>query len=92
MDTGSRAPTRPVVSAGSGHNDHMSELILQSLETVANSWKGGMEVTHTGDFLDKVDTINDKEVEMEEIDLKEGDNKIDERARAKNAAKGPVSW
>ena len=76
-DTGTVAPTRPVVSAGSGQNNHMSELIAQSLEPVSNTWKGGMEVPSTGDFLDKVDNINDKDVVMEDID-----SEIDERARA----------
>ena len=77
LDTGTAAPTRPVVSAGSGQNDHLSELISQALEPVANTWKGGMEVPSTGAFLDKINTINDQGLGFEEVDLEEIDNAME---------------
>ena len=80
LDTGTAAPTRPVVSAGSGQNDHLSELISGSLEPVANTWKGGMEVPSTGDLLSKVGEINEREIAIEEdIDLEQVDNEIEEQ-------------
>ena len=77
LDMGTPAPTRPVVSAGSGQNDHLSEIISQSLEPVANTWRGGMEVPSTGAFLDKVNTINTQGLEFEHVNLEEIDDAME---------------
>ena len=47
LETGKPPPSRPVVSAGSGQNDHLSEIISHILEPVIKMRPGGMEVTST---------------------------------------------
>ena len=42
LETGTAPPSRPVVSAGSGQNDHLSEIISNILEPVVKTWKRGM--------------------------------------------------
>ena len=60
METGKPPPSRPVVSAGSGQNDHLSEIISHILEPIVKMRPGGMEMTSTGDFRSVVDGINKK--------------------------------
>ena len=40
-----------------------------------------MEVTSTGDFISRVDTINKTDIPIEEIDLHEIDDHLDEQAK-----------
>ena len=55
LETGTPPPSRPVVSAGSGQNDHLSEIISHVLEPIVKMRPGGMEVTSTGDFISRID-------------------------------------
>ena len=87
LDTGTPPPSRQVVSAGGGQNDHMSEIISTILEPVVKTWKGSLEMESTGDLVSIVNDINEKEIPIqEEVDLelvdehlKEKDREIDER-------------
>ena len=84
IETGKPPPAGPVVSAGAGQNDHLSEMISQILEPVVKMRPGGMEVTSTGDFISRVNKINEEELELEEIDLEQVDkhlNKLKGRHR-----------
>ena len=69
METGTAPPSRPVVSAGSGQNDHLSESISNILVPVVKTRKRGMEVQSTGDMVAKVNVINEMELELEDVDL-----------------------
>ena len=51
VEMGGAPPTRPVCSAGSGQNDHMSENVSLLLEPVANTKETGMEVTSTPNMV-----------------------------------------
>ena len=42
INTGTPPPSRPVVSAGSGQNDHLSEIISHILEPIVKMNPGGM--------------------------------------------------
>ena len=88
LETGTPPPSRPVVSAGAGQNDHMSEIISNILEPIVKTWKGSMEMESTGDLVSIVNVdINEKKVVVEEeVDLelvdehmKEKELEIDER-------------
>ena len=76
VSLGGAPPSRPVASAGSGQNDHMSETISQMLEPVANTWKKGMEVNSTQDFISKMDKINEEDRKLEDIDLDKVDMEL----------------
>ena len=82
LETGTAPPSRPVVSAGSGQNDHMSEVISNLLEPVVKTWKGGMEMESTGDMVSIVNEINDQEHELEDIDLEMVDKEIADQEEA----------
>ena len=79
IDSGTPPPSRPVVSAGSGQNDHLSEIISHILEPIVNMNPGGMEMTSTGDFLALVDGINKMVIPYEDISLEEVDKHLDEQ-------------
>ena len=81
LETGKPPPSRPVVSAGSGQNDHLAEIISHILEPVIKMRPGGMEVTSTGDFISRVDTINKTDIPIEEIDLEEIDEHLEMQAK-----------
>ena len=83
LETGKAPPSRPVVSAGSCQNDHLSEIILNVLEPIVKKWKGGMELESTGDMLAKINEINEKGVLIEDIDLESVDEELDEAERAR---------
>ena len=73
VSVGGAPPTRPVCSAGSGQNDHMSEIISMVMEPMAKSWVGGMEANSTPDFVSKIDNLNERIEPPENIDLEEVD-------------------
>ena len=77
LETGKPPPSRPVVSAGSGQNDHLSEIISNVLEPVVKTWSGGMEMESTGDMMALIEEINDQELEIEEIDLESVDRELE---------------
>ena len=79
INTGTPPPSRPVVSAGSGQNDHLSEIISHILEPIVKMNPGGMEMTSTGDFLALVDGINKMVIPYEDISLEEVDIHLDEQ-------------
>ena len=79
LDTGKPPPSRPVVSAGSGQNDHLSEIVSHILEPIVKMRPGGMEVTSTGDFISRINGINEMIIPIEEIDLEEIDRKLEEQ-------------
>ena len=81
LETGTPPPSRPVVSAGSGQNDHMSEIISNLLEPVVKTWAGGMEKESTGDVLALIDEINDENIQIEDIDLESFDREMEEQER-----------
>jgi hypothetical protein len=83
LETGKAPPSRPVVSAGSCQNDHLSEIILNVLEPIVKTWKGGLELESTGDMLAKINEINEKGVLIEDIDLESVDEELDEAERAR---------
>ena len=82
LETGTAPPSRPVVSAGSGQNDHLSEIFSNILEPVVKTWKRGMEVQSTGDLVAKVNLINEMEMQLEDVDLEQVDKEIEEQERA----------
>ena len=81
LETGKPPPSRPVVSAGAGQNDHLSEIVSHILEPIVKMRPGGMEVTSTGDFIARVEGINKLSIPIEEIDLEEVDRELDNQAR-----------
>ena len=78
LETGKPPPSRPVVSAGSGQNDHLSEIISNFLEPVVKTWCGGMEKESTGDMMALIDDINEQDIELEDIDLEGVDKEIED--------------
>ena len=84
VQMGGAPPSRPVASAGSGQNDHYSEMASQLLEPVANQWKGGMEAQSTPDMVHLVEELNDGDLELESIDLEEIDRELDNLDRVAN--------
>ena len=82
LDTGTPPPARPVVSAGSGQNDHLSEIVSHILEPVVKTWSGGMEKESTGDVLAMIDEINEEEIEIEDVDLEKVDKYLEDREKA----------
>ena len=81
LETGTQPPSRPVVSAGSGQNDHLSEIISHILEPIVKMRPNGMEVTSTGDFVSRINDINEMVIPLETIDLQEIDNQLDEEEK-----------
>ena len=81
LETGGPPPSRPVVSAGGGQNDHMSEIISHVLEPVAKTMTGGMEVESTGDMMALMNEINDENHEIEDIDLESIDKELEDQER-----------
>ena len=81
LSTGKPSPSRPVVSAGSGQDDHLSEIISHILEPIVKMRPGGMEMTSTGDFIALVDGINMKSILIEDINLDEVDEHLDNQAK-----------
>ena len=81
LDTGTPPPSRPVVSAGSGQNDHMSEIISDLLEPVVKTWTGGLEKESSGDVMALIDEINEENIEIEEVDLESIDQAMEEQER-----------
>ena len=77
LETGSAPPSRPVVSAGSGQNDHWSEVISEVIEPVVKTWERGMEAQSTGDLVSKVIKINEMDLGLEEVDLEQVDKELD---------------
>ena len=82
LETGTPPPARPVVSAGSGQNDHLSEIVSHILEPVVKTWSGGMEKESTGDVLAMIDEINEEEIEIEDVDLEKVDKYLEDREKA----------
>ena len=82
LETGTPPPSRPVVSAGGGQNDHLSEVISNLLEPVVKTWAGGMEKESTGDVLALVEEINEENIQLEEIDLASVDRELEEQEKA----------
>ena len=66
-----------MVSAGSGQNDHLSEIISHILEPIVKVNPGGMEVTSTGDFVSRINEVNSMNIPLEEVDMKEVDEELD---------------
>ena len=58
VETGTPPPSRPVVGAGAGQNDHLSEIVSHVLEPIVKMRPGGMEVMSTGDFIARIEGIN----------------------------------
>ena len=81
METGKPPPSRPVASAGSGQNDHLSEIISHILEPIVKMRPGGMEVTSTGDFIARVEEVNKQGMELEDIDLELVDEHLNKQER-----------
>ena len=73
------APSRPVVSAGSGQNDHLSEIVSHILEPIVKMRPGGKEVTSTGDCISRINGINEIIIPIEEIDLNEVDEQLEKQ-------------
>ena len=57
-----------------GMNLHLSELLSQVLEPVANAWTGGMEVISTDDELNKIDSLNERNRQAKELRQADSDN------------------
>ena len=55
---GKPPPTRPVASGSSGMNLHLSELVSQIMEPIANQWVGGLETISCEDMLSQIDALN----------------------------------
>ena len=79
LETGTPPPSRPVVSAGAGQNDHLSEIVSHILEPIVKMRPGGMEVTSTGDFISRINGINEMIIPVEEIDLAEVDEQLEKQ-------------
>ena len=73
--------SRPVVSAGAGQNDHLSKIVSHILEPVFKMMPRGMEVSSTGDFIHRMEEVNEMEIEIENIDLDEVDAGLEELDR-----------
>ena len=56
----------------------------QLLEPVANTWKGDMEASSTPDMVSKVEDLNARDLELEQINLRDVDREMDELERRKN--------
>ena len=56
---GTAPPTRPVASGSVGMNLHLSEMVSQVLEPLANSWVGGLETISCEDMLSRFDKLNE---------------------------------
>ena len=67
MDLGTPPPSRSVVSGNKGMNMSLSELISWLLEPVANEWQGGFEVNSTDDFINKLETYNERESKKKDL-------------------------
>ena len=78
LDTGKPPPSRPVVSAGAGQNDHLSEIISHILEPVVKMLPNGMEMTSTGDLIHKMEGMSKLVIPVEEINLEEVDTQMDD--------------
>ena len=63
--------------AGSGQNDHLSEIISHILEPIVKMRPNGMEVTSTGDFVSRIDGIKKMTIPIEDINLGEIDDKME---------------
>ena len=81
METGKPPPSRPVVSAGAGQDDHLSEIISHILEPIVKMRPGGMEMTSTGAFIALVDGINQMVIPIEDINLDEVDYHLDSQEK-----------
>ena len=77
LETGKPPPSRPVVSAGAGQNDHLSEIISHILEPIVKMRPNGMEVTSTGDLVSRIEGINMMVIPMEDVNLEEIDDQMD---------------
>ena len=78
LDTGKPPPSRPVVSAGAGQNDHLSEIVSHLLEPVVKMRPNGMEMTSTGDLIHKMEGLNKLVIPVEDVNLSEVDEQMDE--------------
>ena len=67
------------MSAGAGQNDHLSEIVSHILEPIVKMRPGGMEVTSTGDFISRINGINEMIIPVEEIDLAEVDEQLEKQ-------------
>ena len=81
LETGKPPPSRPVVSAGAGQDDHLSEIISHILEPIVKMRPGGMEMTSTGAFIALVDSINEMVIPIEDINLDEVDYHLDSQEK-----------
>ena len=77
LETGKPPPSRPVVSAGAGQNDHLSVIISHILEPIVKMRPSGMEVTSTGDLVSRIEGINMMVIPMEDVDLADIDDQMD---------------
>ena len=59
---GGSPPSKPVASTGSGQNNNFS---------VANKWKGDMEVQSTPYVISLIEDLNDGDLKLEDIVLLE---------------------
>ena len=57
---GEAPPSRPVASGAVGMNLHLSELLSQVMEPIANNWVGGLETISCEDMLSRFDALNIK--------------------------------
>ena len=48
------------------------------------TWKEGMEVQSTGDLVSKVNTVNDMELGLDEVDLAEVDRELERQEKEAN--------
>ena len=62
-----------VVSASSGQNNHLSEIISHFLEPIVKMRPGALEVTSTGDLISVMEGINKSVIPIEDINLEEVD-------------------
>ena len=77
------SPTiKTLVSAGSGYNDYLSVIISIFLVPIVKHWKGEMKIRSTSDLVAKVNVINKKGIEIEDIDLEQVDKESEEEERA----------
>ena len=71
-----------MIFAGSGQNDHWSEVVSEVIEPVAKTWQKGMEVQSTGDLVSKVNQINDMELGLnDEVDLEHVDRELENQEK-----------
>jgi hypothetical protein len=81
LETGGPPPSRPVISAGGGQNDHMSEIISHVLEPVVKTMTGGLEQESSSDMMALMNEINDENHEIEDIDLESVDKELEDQER-----------